>query len=132
MSRTRIPDREKRFAEAITMISDGWTLKRTADELGMKRSTLAEWLAEDDSGRYTRARRLGAVARFEDMAEKLEQCPPDGPEVARYKALLENDRWALGKICRELFGDKVTHSGDPEAPLVHQVTRVVVDGRTKD
>lgn len=98
--------------------------------------TVLEWLAKDEefAAQYTRARELQAELYLDEIiaisdysALDTEIDPETGSErtnhevVARAKLRVDTRKWAMSKMAPKKYGDRITHGGDPDAPINHQV-----------
>jgi hypothetical protein len=41
--------------------------------------------------------------------------------VARARLRVDTRKWAMSKLAPKKYGDRITHGGDPDAPINHQV-----------
>lgn len=118
--------------------------------------TVYRWLRRDDEigeafrKQYTHAReaqadhmfdRITEVARNTQMGE-IVTIKDDGKEEVRREDMLGHRRlqidalkWQAGKLRPKVYGDKLTHAGDPDAPMKHEltnITRTVVDPKGEE
>lgn len=84
--------------------------------------TVMRWVAEDRDGfreKYARAREIQGHNLAEQAVEIARIA--DDPQKGRlaYDAL----KWQASKMAPKVFGEKITHAGDPENPLIPPDTR---------
>jgi hypothetical protein len=51
---------------------------------------------------------------MQNIAETVE-------DVSRAKLLCDNIKWEAARVSPKKYGDRITHGGDPDAPINHQV-----------
>lgn len=102
----------------LALLSAGQTVVQSCRELGINRS---EWyLAIDREGladMHARAREEYAEAKVEEMQNIAETVE----DVSRAKLLCDNIKWEAARVSPKKYGDRITHGGDPDAPINHQV-----------
>ena len=91
------------------------------------------------SDQYTRAREIGYQLLADEIIEISDDSrgdtwvDDDGNErtdterVARSKLRMDSRKWMLSKMLPKMYGDKVVHQGDPDAPVVHRIELVDLD-----
>lgn len=105
--------------EIVRRLASGETLRAICRDDGMPpRQTVMHWVADDRdgfSGRYARAREIGAL----EMADAMMEIAAVGSgDVQRDRLHVDTLKWALAKAVPKLFGDKTMVSGDPDgAPI---------------
>lgn len=102
----------------LALLSAGQPVVQSCRELGINRS---EWyLAIDREGltdMHARAREEYAEAKVEEMQNIAETVE----DVSRAKLLCDNIKWEAARVSPKKYGDRITHGGDPDAPINHQV-----------
>lgn len=102
----------------LALLSAGQPVVQSCRELGINRS---EWyLAIDREGladMHARAREEYAEAKVEEMQNIAETVE----DVSRAKLLCDNIKWEAARVSPKKYGDRITHGGDPGAPINHQV-----------
>lgn len=102
----------------LGMLSNGSPIVKSCKELGVNRSEL--YLAIDReqlSDMHARAREEYAEAKVEEMQNIAETVE----DVSRAKLLCDNIKWEAARVSPKKYGDRITHGGDPDAPINHQV-----------
>lgn len=131
--------------ELATLICDelasGRTLRSVCRDPGMPHeSTVRKWANEDREGfhtQYTRAREIGYHAMADETVEIADDGANDwmerhdgenvgwkanGEHIQRSRLRVDTRKWLLSKALPKVFGEKVTHAGDPENPLIPEVS----------
>lgn len=102
----------------LALLSAGQPVVQSCRELGINRS---EWyLAIDREGladMHARAREEYAEAKVEEMQNIAETVE----DVGRARLLCDNIKWEACRVAPKKYGDRITHGGDPDAPINHQV-----------
>ena len=87
----------------------------------------------DFSTQYARAREAQAEHYIDEIIEISDdsmldtEMGEDGIErtnhevVARARLRVDTRKWAMSKLAPKKYGDRITHGGDPDAPINHQV-----------
>lgn len=99
-------------------IGDGETLTAIAERVGVSIGSLSAWL-EADAERSARAREVRrAMGRvWDEKAETEIRAAEDDLGLRKAKELAHHYRWRASKISAAEYGDRVTHAGDPSAPI---------------
>lgn len=133
------------FTAICERIAAGESLRAICGDEGMPaKSSVLRWLDEprnqDLRDQYARARERQADTYAEEVVEiSDEECTTvradkhgakaDDPEsgevevvfdataVARNRLRVDARKWAASKLAPKKYGDRVTHAGDPEAPI---------------
>lgn len=98
-------------------ISERETLTAIAERVGVSLGSLLAWIeaVPDRSARVREARQ--AMARVWDERAEVEiREATDDLGLRKAKELAHHYRWRASKVSKE-YGDRVTHAGDPEAPI---------------
>jgi hypothetical protein len=102
----------------LALLSAGQPVVQSCRELGINRS---EWYLaidrEDLADMHARAREEYAEAKVEEMQNIAETVE----DVSRAKLLCDNIKWEAARVSPKKYGDRITHGGDPDAPINHQV-----------
>lgn len=98
------------------LIAEGKTLRETCRELKTDRVKIYRWFATFPAFRnqYTRARRIGADANFDELIELAKGEGDDSPaSVNRARLIVDTQKWRLAKMVPRKYGDKqeITHKG---------------------
>src|SRR3954471_7786460 len=97
--------------------------------------TVYRWLADpekqDFCRMYTRAREV-AAERFADEMVGIADSVRNGAtseDVQAARLAIDTRKWIASKHSPRKYGDKITHSGDPENPVkvITQISYVIVD-----
>lgn len=108
-------------------------------------ATVFRWLREfpEFCKQYTRAREEQAdtladeivmiadedTATTKSMGEDAVAVVFDSTAVARNRLRVEARKWVASKLKPKKYGDKLELAGDPEAPLVTKLERVIVKAK---
>ena len=102
----------------LALLSAGTPVVKACRDLGICRS---EWyLAVDREGladMHARAREEYAEAKVEEMQNIAETVE----DVGRARLMCDNIKWEAARVSPKKYGDRITHGGDPDAPINHQV-----------
>jgi hypothetical protein len=119
------------------LIAQGKASREICTLVGIANSTLFKWLADNPSfsEQYARAREAQADLYFEeiiDIADELEiDAKYKGEEVtldvsssavARNRLRVDARKWIASKLAPKKYGDKLELSGDPDRPVVPNLT----------
>lgn len=107
------------------------------DEAMPKEATVRGWALDDREGfsaQYTRARELQALVIADELLEISDDGSNDwmvrngkdgtpgyelnGEHIQRSRLRADTRKWLLSKMLPKVYGDKLTHAGDPENPVV--------------
>lgn len=126
----RSEELEEKF---LALVSSGKSISDAAKEIGVDRVTIYRWQDEDRNfaTRCARAREAQADVmddRIMEVVNKVEreELKPDAARV-----ILSGLQWRASKLAPKKYGDKLELSGDPGAPLVHKIERVIVKKNEK-
>ena len=129
---------EQIASEICERISDGKSLRSITSDTRMPGMTaVCKWLAdgehEDFAKQYARAREIQAdtladeILQIADDAENDTYTDKDGNQRTDYEAVnrsrlrVDARKWYASKVAPKKYGDKLTHAGDPDAPIEHNV-----------
>ena len=93
-------------------------LKICRDDHLPAESTIRLWVDDDRKGfsaKYTRARRFQALHWAEEILTIGDEATREEYQGARLR--VDTRKWLLSKVLPKVYGDRVTLSGDGEAPL---------------
>ena len=105
--------------EAIRRLASGTPLVVACRDLNIPRSTFYHFIGNESDllDMLARAREEYAesiVCEMREIAETVE-------DVGRAKLLCDNIKWEASRMAPKKYGDRITHGGDPDAPINHQV-----------
>ena len=85
--------------------------------------TVLRWLNqhEDFRARYARARLDQAHASVHRMREIEDKILSGELEPNAARVVLDSIKWRASKLGAKVYGDRIQHSGDPDAPIQHAV-----------
>jgi len=102
----------------LALLSAGKPVVQSCRELGINRS---EWYIAIDrenlSDMHARAREEYAESKIEELQNIAETVE----DVGRARLLCDNIKWEAARVAPKKWGDRITHGGDPDAPINHQV-----------
>ena len=102
----------------LSLLSDGIPIVQSCRDLGITRSKLYTAIDREGLGdMHARAREEYAEAKVEEMQNIAETVE----DVSRAKLLCDNIKWEAARVSPKKYGDRITHGGDPDAPINHQV-----------
>ncbi len=106
-------------------IVEKYSLTRIAKELGVAVGTLLTWI-DADPERSARAREARAYTAklWDEKADEEIRNAADEFELKKAKELAHHYRWRASKIAPREYGDKLELSGNKEAPLTVNITRL--------
>ncbi len=114
----------------LNEISEGTPLRQICRENDIGKSTVYDWMKEDEdfAGRFARAREIG----FDIIAENCLEIADDTEEdPASRRVRVDTRLKLLAKWDPKRYGDKMQHTGaDGKGPVEHSVTtitRTIVD-----
>ena len=113
-------------AEICTRMEAGESLRSVCRSEHMPtESTVRGWALDNREGFYVQYARA-METRMEGLADEILEIADDrSGDAVRDRLRLDTRKWLMSKIAPKRFGDKLIHSGDPDAPLV--VEKVVVE-----
>lgn len=123
-------------------LAEGKSLRGAAENAGVGASTVLGWTeANKEFGeQYARARQIG----YQLLADEILDISDDGLNdtyidedghtktnqdvISRSRLRVDSRKWMLSKMLPKVYGDKLTHQGDPDAPLtvINKIERVIV------
>jgi len=102
----------------LSLLSDGIPIVQSCRDLGITRSKLYTAIDREGLGdMHARAREEYAEAKVEEMQNIAETVE----DVSRARLLCDNIKWEAARVSPKKYGDRITHGGDPDAPINHQV-----------
>lgn len=113
------------------MIESGDTLRQVAQKEGISASLII-WNARHDetfAKQYARALETRTLLDFEALEDDLRDPERgkfgiDAAWVAWKRLQIDTRKWALSKRNPKVYGDKITHQGDSDAPIELVVRRI--------
>lgn len=122
-------------------LADGKSLRAVCEQAGMPaESTVRAWALDDVEGfaaQYARAREIGYDRLGDELLEiadtpqvgiktktneKGEIETTEGDMIEHRRLQVDSRKWMLSKMLPKKYGDKTTLSGDPDAPLLTNLT----------
>lgn len=115
-------------------------------------STVRLWDKEDREGfsaKYARSREVGYLRLADELLDIADEGTNDwmasndpenpgyrlnGEHIARSRLRVDTRKWMLAKMLPKVFGEKLTHAGDADNPVVvrQRIERVIVDAPNPD
>ena len=114
---------EAQRAELLDRIATGESLRSICRSKHMPgKSEVFRVLAVDEVLRdqYARAREQQADAIFDEILDIADQSTPETVQQARLQ--IDARKWMAGKLRPKKYGDKLELSGDPGAPIKHEIS----------
>lgn len=125
-----------------SQLAEGMSLREVCRQDGMPdKATVMRWLHNqpDFRDQYTRAKDIGIEAIAEDILDIaddgendwMERKNPDGENIGwafngeaarRSQIRIDARKWLLSKLAPKKYGDKTTLAGDPDSPLLPNLT----------
>lgn len=118
------------------MVADCKTLQTIANMAGVSKSKLSEWLDNNHSEQYARARLAQADKLVDDLMAIVDEPPMltasgsvDAGDVAHKRLRMDARKWLAGKMNSKKYGDKVTNeiTGENGDPIKTSLTVTFVD-----
>lgn len=107
---------EDTAAEICRLLAENGSIRKTAAEVGVDRTTISNWAAEhaDFSAAIARAKQDG----YDNRAELAVERAQTATDAAKGRLAFDADRWYLSKIDPKRYGDKldVTSSDGSMSP----------------
>lgn len=123
---------EPMAAQICERIADGESLRAICrDEAMPAKSTVFKWLNQQATfaDQYARAREAQADTMADEILEIADETAfdsieseggglkPDSEWIARSRLRVDARKWLASKMAPKKYGDKITHAGDPDAPV---------------
>ena len=118
-------------------LSGGESLTSICKDDGMPaKVTVFKWIRNDAefANQYARAREAQAEHYLDEIIQISDDSvldtdidPESGNErtnhdvIQRAKLRVDTRKWAMSRLAPKKYGDRITHGGDPDAPINHQV-----------
>lgn len=138
-----IEERRRLADQVVELVAVGPA--RSASEacrtVGVPHSRFVAWCQADAelAERYARAREDMIDRIAQEAIEIADEPVPttdkgglDSAAVQKQRLQVDTRKWLLSKLAPKKYGEKLELSGDPAAPLVQRIERVVVRGDAKD
>lgn len=90
---------------AIQRYSDGESVYKIAEELGIEHTTLYRHLVKHREGDWREAKVGRALAELEDAEESLKSAP-DGLALTRARERIRAAQWHLERLIRRIYGEE--------------------------
>lgn len=115
-------------------VANGDSLNSWAKLNDFTLQTVQNWIDGDEkrSGKYAKARDKRSEAVFEALdgicMEALAESRGlnSGPIVAAYRLKIDTIKWKLARMAPKKYGEKIEIAGDPDAPLITRIERVII------
>lgn len=109
--------------EIVERVSDGEDVLSVLRELEIRFVDMARWLQLNETFRlaYEKARENAAHRFISEIVTIADSARGKG-EVE--KIMIDARKWLASKVLSKMYGEKITHAGDAESPLV---TKLVSD-----
>lgn len=102
------------------MVAEGKTMRQISALLGFSLGSMLRWTTlPEHVEQYTRARESAADIFETDIIEAALSCGPESAPSDRVK--IDALKWVAARRAPKKYGDRITHGGDPDAPINHQV-----------
>lgn len=102
------------------LVAQGKTLRQIQAEMGVSMGTLLNWTTRPEHvEQYARAREAAADIFETDIIEAALCASPESATADRVK--IDALKWVAARRAPKKYGDRITHGGDPDAPINHQV-----------
>lgn len=106
-------------------IATGSSLRKICKQEGMPcMATVFNWLADENNKsfleQYTRAREAQADCYADQMFDIATECEADPAKINKARLEIDTIKWVASKLKPKKYGDKITHSGDEDAPMVYE------------
>jgi hypothetical protein len=104
--------------QVIEAIENGTSLTAIALLVGKSKSMISKWLNADEK-RSARAivARISAAVAWDELAEHGLKSAGNAFDLAKARELAHHYRWRASKIAPKDYGERITHAGDPSAPV---------------
>ena len=109
------------------LIAEGLSIRQAAKRENTSAGSFMRWIAQAEvSGNkdlvehYTRAMKFRADVKFEELDEVSDSAvrAETAIQVAGYRLKADNIKWMIGKMNAKKYGERTTHAGDPDSPLI--------------
>lgn len=133
------PEQREKADRILEAMHNGKSLRQSCKALvgGPAPSTFCLWVTQDTelSEQYDKAREALIDRLADELFEISDAEPPKNPTtgafdsaaVAHQRLRVDTRKWALSKLAPKKYGDRVEIAGDADAPLVHRITRTIID-----
>jgi len=102
------------------MVAQGKTLRQIQADTGISMGSMLRWTTMPEHvEQYARARESAADIFETDIIEAALSCGPESASSDRVK--IDALKWVAARRAPKKYGDRITHGGDPDAPINHQV-----------
>ena len=112
------------FMQIITQMSSGKSVRQSIKESPISMPTFFAWVKDPEKFKqYVCAREMQAEFYFDKLLEVInhrdeDHTPFTGANVVqRDKLIADTLKWILARMSPRKYGDKLTLSGDEDAPL---------------
>lgn len=112
--------------EICALIVEGKSLRTIEDTDGMPgTTTIFRWLGDNEKFReqYAHAKAQQMTAMGEEILEIADQYSPEADvlqpdHIQRARLRIDTRKWLMSKCAPKVYGDRITHAGDAENPVV--------------
>lgn len=115
--------------EICWRVASGESLYKVCEDPHMPSETTVRFWAIEDRDGFASKYALAREALMEKWSEDIVTIADDATlEPNDRRVRTENRRWLMSKLAWKRYGDKLTHSGDPQNPIQHNIAVVPLGG----
>lgn len=114
------------FDDICNEITEGKSLNSICKDKSMpSKGVFLGWCDKDKTlaDQYARA----MDQRAELYAEEIVSIADETTDPAKARLQIDARKWVACKLKPKKYGDKITHEGDPENPIIQKIVREAVD-----
>ncbi len=133
------PELTSQICDAIAVTPKSLEVICAAREDFPHHETVRRWLhiSDDFRGMYARAKAVQCLTLAEQIIDISDDSSNDEIEIRtedgltetrvnrevieRARIRIDSRKWLCAKLAPRIFGDKITHQGDSENPVVHEI-----------
>ena len=117
-------DYKPMIAEALDLISDGSSVRKACEAVGISK---AVFLRDVDGDRYARARECQAESYFDQINYQTQRCIDGELDPQVLKAIVDPLKWTACKLLPKKYGDRVGVDVSGQVGAVLDVSPAVQD-----
>lgn len=110
---------EERVAEIVAQVAEGVTLKMACEQAKVNYTNICERIGKSKVLTELHARARESYAHYQ--VQRMHEIADTEEDVNRARLKIDCIKWEAARVLPKVYGDKVTHAGDPEAPIEHNV-----------